>query len=408
MPNTMIDSLAPEQSERLSGPTATFEQMRIHKYHVPEILFGLGAFMEIGGVLRRLGAERPFLVSDPGLCEAGWVDKALPVLAEAGLVPAVWTGLTSNPKDFEVQAGLEHFLSSGCDVLLAIGGGSCIDAAKAIALMSTNGGQIGDFEGVGRASCALPPMVMVPSTGGTGSDVSQFCVITDTSRRLKITIAGQTLVPDVSVTDPLLLTTMSSELTACTALDALSHAVEAYVSKAADFLSDAHALSAIRGLSHHLLSAVDNPRDIDACQGLARASLQAGLAFTNGLLGATHAISHQIGGALDVHHGLVNALLLPYVIEFNAPQCAERYSDIAQALGVVGVREAPESAAQQLAEWIRSLADKVGIPRGLSSIGVITTDIPFFAHNALSDAYITTNPRRVTEADIREICLNAY
>lgn len=380
---------------------------RTHKYLVPEIIFGVGALKELGGVLSRIGSARPFLVSDPGVCEAGWVDRALPILADVGLAPVIWDGVTSNPKDFEVHRGLERFKESGCDVLIAIGGGSCIDAAKAIALLSTNGGEILDYEGVGQTSHPLPPMVMVPSTSGTGSDVSQFCVITDTQRHLKITIAGRALVSDVSITDPVLSTTMSDELTAFTALDALSHAIEAYVSKGADFLSDSHALSAVRGFSDHLQTAMYDPLDIEAREGIARASLQAGLAFTNALLGATHAISHQIGGALDLHHGLLNAILLPHVIRFNAEFDSQRYLELAVILGVACERTEPLDAAERLAEWVRLLGDKVGVPSGLSSVGVSESDIPNFAVNALSDIYITTNPRNVTEADIYEICHNA-
>src|SRR3954468_15148389 len=200
----------------------------------------------------------------PGVLAAGWADRALPHLAAAGVSWQVWSGLTANPKDTEVAAGFEQYRESGWDVLVAIGGGSPIDAAKAVAVLSGNGGRILDYEGIDTIAKPIPPMVMVPSTGGSGADGSQSCVITDTGRRLKATIAGRALVPDISVTDPSLLTTMPPELSAHTALDALSHGIEAYVSKAASFLSDGHALAAIRGVLDHLLPSIDDPADLRA------------------------------------------------------------------------------------------------------------------------------------------------
>ena len=172
------------------------------------------------------------LVSDAGVLAAGWVERALPHLADVRVEWRLWRDLTPNPKDAEIEAAFESYLESGCDALLAVGGGSCIDVAKAVAVLSGNGGRILDYEGIDRATSPIPPMVMVPTTGGSGADVSQFCVVTDTSRGLKATIGGRALVPDVSLTDPEILTTMSPELTAHTGLDALNHAIESCVSEA--------------------------------------------------------------------------------------------------------------------------------------------------------------------------------
>lgn len=264
-------------------------------------------------------------------------------------------------------------------MLVAIGGGSCIDAAKAIAVLRGNGGRIIDYEGIDRATRPIPPMVMVPTTGGSGADVSQFCVITDTRRRVKSTIAGRALVPDISVTDPTLLTTMPPDLSANTALDALSHAVEAYLSKAANFLSDEYALAAIRGIIAHLPASIDDPSDLAAREQIARASLQAGLAFTNALLGATHAISHQIGGALDLPHGLLNAILLPHVMRFNAVTHPHRFPNLARAMGVETDGLDPREAAEAAIETVRVLADNLGVPSGLGRIGVSSSQIDLFA-----------------------------
>jgi 1,3-propanediol dehydrogenase len=348
------------------------------------------------------------LVSDPGVLAAGWVERAVPYLADVRVDWRLWHELTPNPKDFEVEAAFESYKESGCDALLAIGGGSCIDLAKAVAILSGNGGHILDYEGIDRATNPIPPMVMVPTTGGSGSDVSQFCVVTDTQDRLKVTIGGRALVPDISLTDPEVLITMPSELTAHTGLDALSHAIESSVSEACDFLSKGHALAAIRGVVEHLPVAVQDPLDLTAREGMARASLQAGLAFSNALLGATHAIAHQIGGALDLPHGLLNAILMPHVMRFNAETHAERYVEVAEALGVATDGLDAPTAAERAIERVEELSRSLEIPSGLQEIGVDPADFDRFAPNALRDAYIATNPRPLTEDDVRRICIAAY
>ena len=381
---------------------------RVSKFLIPEVIFGIGTLAEVGGAVRRVGGRRPMLVSDPGVLAAGWVDRATPYLADVRVEWSLWHELTPNPKDFEVQAAFERYQESGCDALLAIGGGSCIDTAKAVAILSGNGGHILDYEGIDRATSPIPPMVMVPTTGGSGSDVSQFCVVTDTKRRFKATIGGRAIVPEISVTDPELLTTMSAELTAHTGMDALSHAIESCVSEACDFLSKGLAVSAIEAIAEYLPVAVEDSFDLTAREGMARASLQAGMAFTNALLGATHAIAHQIGGALDLPHGLLNAILLPHVMRYNAETHAERYVEVARALGVQTDRLDARTAAERAVECVEELSRSLGIPAGLRELGVDPADFNRFAVDALRDAYIATNPRRVSEDDVRRICVAAY
>lgn len=389
-------------------PTTSRPRGRVSKFLIPEVIFGVGTLVEVGGAVRRVGGRRPMLVSDPGVLAAGWVERATPHLDDVRVEWRLWHDLTPNPKDFEVQAAFETYLESGCDALLAIGGGSCIDLAKAVAILSGNGGQILDYEGIDRANNPIPPMVMVPTTAGSGSDVSQFCVVTDTKRRIKATIGGRAIVPEISLTDPELLTTMSGELTAHTGLDALSHAIESCVSEACDFLSKGHAVAAIQGIVEHLPVAVEDPFDLTAREGMARASLQAGLAFTNALLGATHAIAHQIGGALDLPHGLLNAILMPHVMRFNAETHADRYVDVANALGVATDGLDANTAAERAIEHVEDMSRALGIPSGLHEIGVDPAEFDTFAVDALRDAYIATNPRPVTEDDVRRICIAAY
>lgn len=381
---------------------------RVSKFLIPEVIFGLGTLAEVGGAIRRVGGRCPMLVSDPGVMAAGWVERAIPHLADVSVSPRLWHDLTPNPKDYEVQAAFESYRESGCDALIAIGGGSCIDVVKAVAILSGNGGHILDYEGIDRATAPSPPTVMVPTTGGSGADVSQFCVVTDTTRRFKATIGGRALVPEISITDPEVLTTMSCELTAHTGLDALSHAIESCVSEACDFLSQGYAVAAIQGIVEHLPVAVQDPHDLVAREGMARASLQAGLAFTNALLGATHAIAHQIGGACDLPHGLLNAILLPHVMRYNAETHAERYVEVARALGVATDGVTAGTAADRAVERVEELSRSLGIPAGLHELGVDPGEFDAFAQGALRDAYIATNPRPVSENDVRRICVAAY
>ncbi len=397
--------LAAPTAPPLAAPTAPAVDRReiALKFLVPEVVFGVGTIGEVGDAVRRMGGSRALVVTDEGVLAAGWADRAVHHLHAAAVDLRVWHGVTPNPKDHEVEAGLEAFLESGCDIVVAVGGGSCIDAAKAVAILSGGGGRIADYAGIDRVRAPVPPLVMAPSTAGSGADVSQFCVITDTTRRLKMTIADRAVVPNISVVDPTLLTTMSPELTAYTGIDALSHAVEAYVSLAANFLSDGYALAAVRAIAEHLPAAVERPT-LEARVALARASLQAGLAFGNALLGATHAISHQIGGYLDLPQGLLNAILLPHVIRFNALSCPDRYVPVAAAMGVPAEHCRPDEVGDALAERVRLLADLVGVPSGLGSLGVCEQDLPRFAQQALSDAYITTNPRPVSGPDLESIC----
>jgi alcohol dehydrogenase class IV len=387
-----------------NDPSADWsDDARLAKFHVPEVVFGPGALAELGHCALRLGGRRPFLVTDPGLMAAGWVQEAVGHLRRVGLRPVVWHDVTPNPKDHEVQAGFERYADSGCDVIVGVGGGSVIDAAKGVAILSGNGGRILDYEGVDRVVHPIPPTVMVPSTSGTGADVSQFAVVTDTREHIKITIVSRTLVPEISVIDPRLLTTMPDWLNAATGLDALTHAVEAFVSKAHNPLTDHHALHAVGLITANLLRTQTEPSDSAARLAMAQASLEAGMAFTNAILGATHAMSHQVGGLLDAPHGVVNGVLLPHVIRFNAESRPDRFVALGAAAGLATQGVPPSEVAAQLAELVRTLADDVGVPRGLASLGVVEQDVPVLARTTLKDACMATNPRDVELRDVETL-----
>lgn len=386
----------PRGAEALSAHVPT----RLAKFHAPEIVFGPGALAEVGHCAARLGARRPFLVTDPGLIEAGWVDEAVAYLRQSGPRPEVWHDVTPNPKDHEIEAAFQRYAESGSDVIIGLGGGSCIDAAKGVAILSGNGGRILGYEGVDKVLRPIPPTVMVPSTSGTGADVSQFAVVTDTAARIKITIISRTLVPEISVIDPRLLTTMPDWLNVSTGLDALTHAIEAFVSRAHNLLTDSHALRAAALITRHLLRTQLRPNETIPRLAMALGSLEAGMAFTNAILGATHAMSHQVGGALDAPHGVVNAVLLPHVIRFNAQVRPERFVPLAAAAGIRTEGAPAGEVALLLAERVRDLADEAGVPKGLAAFGVTEDVLPQMARTTLKDACLATNPR---EADARDI-----
>ena len=238
-----------------------FAPGRVLKFHAPEIVFGIDSLAEAAHAAVRLGAVRPMLVTDPGLIEAGWVAELVAHLAEQGIDIQTWSAITPNPKDHEIAAGHEFYRARNCDVLIALGGGSVIDAAKGVAILAANGGTILDYEGGDKATVPIPPLVVVPTTSGTGADVSQFCIVTDTARGTKITILGRALVPDITVIDPRVLTTMPQWLNAATGLDALTHGIEAYVSRKASALTDPLALQCICLVTEHLEVAWREPQN---------------------------------------------------------------------------------------------------------------------------------------------------
>jgi len=380
---------------------------RLLKFHAPEVVFGPDSLGEAGFAAARLGARRPFVVTDPGIVEAGWVEELCGLLRAEGLEPILWTDITPNPKDTEVRRAHERYAEAGADVIVAIGGGSCMDAAKGVAVLSGNGGDILDYAGIDKMAMPIPPLLMIPSTSGTGADVSQFCIVTDTERSVKLTIMGRALVPDISITDPRLLTTMPEWLNAATGLDALTHGIESYVSLAHNPLADCHAMSSVALVCRHLRATMTDPTAMADRTKMAQASLQAGLAFSNAILGATHAMSHQVGGLLDAPHGVVNGVLLPHVIRYNARFAPDRFVALARAAGLP-VDEVPgEVAAEMLAEHVRRLADDVGVPRGLRELGVSDEDLDTLSATTLEDACLTTNPRPASRGEIRALFRDA-
>ena len=376
------------------------------KFEVPEIIFGRGLLNQIGACARRLGGHKVFLVSDQGLFSAGWVDRALKSIMEAGLEVTYFDHITQNPKDVEVEEGALEYIRQGCDVIVGLGGGSAMDAAKGIAILVSNGGRIRDYVGSDRIIRPLPPLVLCPTTCGTGSDVSQFAIINDTERRCKLTIMSRCVAPDISLTDPDTLETLPDEYVCTTATDALSHAMEAFFSVASTTLTDVHAIKALRLVSTSLVNAVRERKPGDL-ENLARASLHAGMAFSNSLLGIVHALAHPIGGLYDANHGSINAVLLPEVIKYDIPVVTEKLPELAWGLG--HRTDGNENTASEVVqEALDNMLDAAGAPRSLKSLGVKRQDLPELARRALNDVCIITSPRQADERDLLSILEKAY
>ncbi|EID42699.1 iron-containing alcohol dehydrogenase [Parageobacillus thermoglucosidasius] len=382
--------------------------MNIHKFVMPEVIFGNGAIEHAGESCLRLGATNVFIVSDPGVIEAGWLDVVIRSCKQANLQYTVFNDVTMNPKDVEVEKGCKAYIENECDAIIGIGGGSPLDVAKAVAILVTNGGKIHDYEGVNKIRKPLPPQVMIPTTAGSGSEVSQFSVIVDTLGQKKMTIISKSLIPDIAIIDPETLSTKNAHLTASTGLDVLTHGIEAYVSLAATPLTDVQAKNAISLVSEYLRPSVASKINKEAKTKMAMASLQAGLAFSNAILGAVHAMSHAVGGKYPVLHGDINSILLPHVMEYNLLANPKKFADIAAFLGVDIRGLSHMEAGRKAIECIKQLTMEIDAPQRLSDIGLEKDEIPHMSLVALDDACMITNPRDVTAEDIEEIFRRAW
>jgi alcohol dehydrogenase class IV len=372
----------------------------LRKFVAPEFIYGCDARLLVARYARKLGGRRVLLVSDPGVAAAGWTGEIASRLEEGGLAVELFLGVSPNPRDSEVMAGAEVFRANACDLIVAVGGGSPMDCAKGIGIVAANPGSILDFQGVDRVPAPMPPLICVPTTAGTSADVSQFAIINHLAERVKIAIISKAVVPDVALIDPRTLVTMDPYLTACTGMDALVHAIEAFCSNAASPVTDLHALEAIRLVHQNLRASVDAPDDLELRNRVMLASLHAGLAFSNASLGCVHAMAHSLGGFMDLPHGECNALLLAHVLDFNFASAPERFHRIAEALGcpLEGMGEA--AARQRLVLHVRDLGRDCGIAPGLGRRGVRSADLPGLAAKAIDNPCNATNPRAPSREDL--------
>lgn len=382
--------------------------LNLRKFLVPEIVYGPGALGLAGRHVANFGATQVLIVTDPGVVAAGWTGKVEASLKEAGIAYRVFSAVSSNPKDHEVMAGAEICRRQSCDLILAVGGGSPMDCAKGIGVMVGNPGHVVDFEGVDAVPSPGPPLIFIPTTAGSSADVSQFAIITDTKRGGKIAIISKMVIPDIALVDPETTLTMPADLTAATGMDALCHAFEAYVSTAASPLTDMAARQAVRLVFDNLGGAYREPANMMFRENMMMASLMAGLAFSNASLGLVHAMAHSLGGVKDLNHGECNALLLEKVVRFNFPAAADKYIQLAGAMGLVASDQQPEKAVAAIVDRIASLRSSLGITQRLLDMGVASTELPQLAGFAFHDPCLATNPRQARPDEIASIYREIY
>nr|WP_321349616.1 alcohol dehydrogenase-like regulatory protein ErcA [uncultured Methanoregula sp.] len=382
----------------------TFE---LRKFVAPEFIFGTGARHLAGRYANNFRAKKVLLVTDPGVLKTGLVDEVKTSLQDSGISYEQFAEVIPNPRSENVMTGAGIFQESGCSALVAVGGGSVIDCAKGIGIVSSNHRHITEFEGIDRVNIPSPPLICIPTTAGSSADVSQFAIITDSTRNIKMAIVSKTLVPDIALIDPETLLTKSPDLTAHTGLDVLTHAIEAYVSNASSPVTDLHALEAVRLIIRYLPGAVAEPGEIGYRGETMLASLHAGLAFSNASLGAVHAMAHALGGSLDLPHGLCNALLLDEVIRYNYPSTRERYDTIGEVMKAGMSGDETHLDPQDLPGRIKQFRKSLGVSDTLGSLGVSGRDIPKLAENALRDVCMATNPRRPNQQEIEAIYASA-
>lgn len=378
------------------------------KFFIPSVnVLGQGAVDDAIGDIKTLGFKHALIVTDKPLVKIGLVGEVAEKLGQNGITSTIYDCVQPNPTVTNVEDGLALLKANQCDFVISLGGGSPHDCAKGIALVATNGGSIKDYEGLDQSAKPQLPLVAINTTAGTASEMTRFCIITDEARHIKMAIVDKHTTPLLSVNDPELMLKKPASLTAATGMDALTHAVEAYVSIAANPITDACAIKAIELIHANLVNAVENGQDINAREQMAYAQFLAGMAFNNASLGYVHAMAHQLGGFYDLPHGVCNALLLPHVQEYNAQVVPARLKDIAKAMGVDVSGMTDEQGASAAIAAIKKLSVAVKIPENLTLLGVKAEDIPTLADNALKDACGFTNPKQATHAEICQIFTNA-
>ena len=376
--------------------------MDIRKFSLPEIIFGHGSMEYTGSYALQLGAKKVFVVSDPGLEKSGWVKKLLQIIEASSLKWVYYSNVSSNPRDHEVHTGAELYKAEGADVIIGLGGGSPLDMAKGVATVVSNGGIIQDYEGANLITSPLPPMIFLPSTAGSGSDISQFAIITDVARKVKMSLISRSLTPNVSIIDPELLSTVDDDLLISSAVDALAHAVESYVSLIAHTLTETQALKAIHLILDNLRPALAT-RDPQTLEYLSIAATAAGMSFSNASLGACHAIAHSLGGFFDTTHGMVHPVLLPAVMKYNLPACEAKMATIGEIVLKKRLSSSRQTAEGGIAR-LHEIFEELGTATHFREIVNDRSAFPQICEMATKDACLLTNPRPATAEELLAIC----
>jgi alcohol dehydrogenase len=364
-------------------------------------MHGAGCINRLPKLLR--GQDPVLVVTDKGLVAAGIVEQVTRALDAGGIAHVTYDGVLGNPPARCVNAGLRMYTREKCASILAVGGGSAMDAAKMIGIVATNGGRIEKYLGPNTFSNDLPTLICVPTTYGTGSEVTPFAVLTDIKGKTKDPIISWRIAPQTGLLDPELVVALPASVGAPTGMDALTHALESYVSLVATPLTDALAIEAIRLIGENIRLACANDHELEASERMLIASAMAGMAFSQTRLGNVHAMSHPVGAHFNVHHGTANAILLPYVMEFNLPARLDKFADIGIALGGDDSAASVRESAEEAIDLVRELNADLNIPETLDEVGVKATSVPAMSRSAMASGNIQVNPRKTSLNDIVEL-----
>lgn len=372
--------------------------------------FGAGSRAILADEIIKRGFKKVFIVTDNDLVKFGVVGEVTSVLDAAGIPFQVFSEVKQNPTVKQVKVGCAEFATSGADVIVAIGGGSPIDTAKAIGIIATNPefADVVSLEGVADTKNKSIPIIALPTTAGTAAEVTINYVITDEENIKKMVCVDPNAIPVLSIVDAELMLSMPKGLTAATGMDALTHAIEGYITKGAWEMSDMFELKAIEMIAKQLPVAVENPSNIEAREGMALAQYIAGMGFSNVGLGLVHGMAHPLGAYYDIPHGVANALLLPIIMKYNATSCIDKYGEIAKAMGVNTAGLSKIEAAHAAVDAVKALAVKVGIPERLRDLNVAEESLEKLALSAFNDICTPGNPRNVTLAEILNLYKKAF
>lgn len=384
--------------------------MSTYRYYAPQCsYFGYGCLSGLGDEIVSRGYGRALIVTDPSICRLGIANKVTAVLDKVRVPYSIYGEVKPNPTVDNVENGLQVLRRDGCDFIITVGGGSSHDCGKAISILAVNGGSIGDYRGFDKSAKKGLDLIAINTTAGTGSECTRAYVITDEKTQSKSGIRDKHALAAVAVNDHELMMSLPKSLTAGTGMDALTHAVECYVSKNGFLLTSELAMTAIRVIFRHLRDAVEYPDNEKAREGMAVAEYLAGLAFGNGGVGLVHSMSHQLSAVYDLPHGLCNAILLPAVMSFNKSACPDRFADIGKMLDPAACAEKSDEKAANIAiQSVINLSEAVGTRRPLRSLGVLEKDFDLLAQKALADGSLVNNPVQPTKEQVIELYRSVY
>jgi alcohol dehydrogenase len=370
-----------------------------------QIIFGFGVLGQLAAKIREIGGSKVLVVTDAGVVRAGVVGRVSGALTDADIPHRVFSEVPQDSSTRVIDHAVQILRADSCDVVVAVGGGSALDAGKAVALAATNPSPLTQYAGLNKVRKPGLPMIAIPTTAGTGSEVSYWSVMTDDDTKLKISVGGELVFPRVALCDPELTLGLPPLITATTGMDALTHAVESYVNKSYQPISEALTWRAIELIGRSLLRAVSDGSDREARYEMLLGSTLAGIGMNPTRLGIVHALAMPLGSwHLKIPHGTGNAVLLPHVMEFNRQACPGKYAQVSRALGVAAEGLDDEQAAVNAVECVRTMSAAIGIPRGLRELGLTENDIPRVCAEAMKSGNIAVNPRACVQADLEAIC----